>query len=579
MSGQIRKLLLSRRAVVLTVLAAALAARAWVFAAFIDSPLGFYSGIDSLDMSLIAAQGESFAKGHGIFSAHRVLVAAAMTLSGGGKLDINALVLVQMALGAAASCLLAACAMRLTASRLAGLASGLLAASYSPELLYETLCLKESAFHFMAALTLWTFLNACARRRSEAALFAHGAAAALLPLTRFAGLLWCILSIALLSWKSARTRTGGFNSAPILPAFVLAGALAVWLPALGWNVWKADSAQLFEGNLKYNLQVGATAEVKSYDADDKAREERPFASFLGGALLQAPSKFIPLLRAYQPPDNVNYYFMKGLLPPLELLPGPMLLIPLGVSGLLLMAMRSGWRRRRRMWVAPLHFMAFAIPVCMFVPTGRYMLALAPAYALGAGFVILSFVRACAASRKGNGIVKPCLIAGLVALAAWFAIPSGVPLREADFTSLGMALQMKEGPSENAGMAFLKAMTLSGGSPSSVLNFSKWLVDAGSPAEAANVLRPTFQRNPSNFKLLLNLTTALNRSGGAAEAERTLESSTPPASGDQRAKYFINLGVAKASLGHPMEASKCFSEALASADSEELKKLAIELLKD
>ena len=91
MSGQIKKLLLSRRAVVLTVLGAALAARAWVFAAFADSPLGFYSGIESLDMSLIAAQGESFAKGHGIFSVHRFLVAAAMLLSGGGKLDVDAL--------------------------------------------------------------------------------------------------------------------------------------------------------------------------------------------------------------------------------------------------------------------------------------------------------------------------------------------------------------------------------------------------------------------------------------------------------------------------------------------------------
>ncbi len=532
-------LIRSRFAPLLATAAAAVAARAAVLSAFSQTPLDFYVKLETLDMKFIASQGESLYHLGASLTAHRLLCAATMPFTG-GTLSPTAVALAQMALGTLSALLICDAAMRISGSRLAGLASGLLAATYAPALMYETLTLKEASCLFMAALSLWTALLA-GRGGSKAWTKAlHGIAAAGMPLARAPGILWSALSLAWLALRAAgRRRSGAW-----IPAAALLAAFALtW--AFNWGV--AGDKRLFETNIGYNMKVAASESLKSFSVDDKSLEAMPLWSLLLKAVAQAPGKALLLLNAGQPPDNVNYYFMKEALPPLKTLPGPMLLVPLGLAGLLLGLLKARGILRKEALPA-LQFAAFAVPICFFVVTGRHMLALMPALAVGAGLFASGFAVACREAFSTGKLMRPALMAAALSLLAWNAIPSTIPLRADDFIAYGLASGMKHGQGKEAGECFAKALILSPDSVPAAVNLGKWLIDAGRPDAAAEILRGFHKRHPGNFKILINFTTALLMSGKAAEAEAALESFQEPLSEEQAAKVRYNLKEARRLLG-------------------------------
>jgi len=518
---------------------AALAARAAVFCSFLQTPLDFYVKFEGLDMKFIHFQGESFYHLHGILSVHRLLCAVSMLFTG-GSLSPTALAAAQMILGALGAVLVCDAVLRISGSRLAALASGLLAATYAPALMYETLVLKESVCVFMASLSLWTVSLAGVSRRGAWAGALHGAAAAAMPLARFAGLLWSLSSIAWLALRKAGSARAAKKS--WIPAAAFLAALAL---AWAFNFLVLGDARLFETNASYNLQLGASGNPSSYSGVDKAIEALPAWKLLLKAAEEAPAKALCLLKAYQIPDNVNYYFLREAMPPLKSLPGPMLLVPLGLAGLLLGLLKTKGNPLRKEALPALQFASLALPLCLFIVTGRHMLYLAPSLCAGAGVFVAAFAASCLKAARSRSVMKPALLAGALALLAWQAVPNSIPLRADDFIAYGLASELKRGPTEEAGRCFANALNLSPDSVPAAVNLGKWLIESGSPAQAADFLRDFAKRSPGNFKIMLNFSTALLMSGGAAEAEKSLEAF--PKNGlspEQTAKLLFNLSEAR-----------------------------------
>ena len=71
--------------------------------------------------------------------------------------------------------------------------------------------------------------------------------------------------------------------------------------------------------------------------------------------------------------------MREQLFPCAILPGPGLMIPLAVAGLVLLIIRGRFRHRELILL--LYILAFALPITIFLPLGRYRLILYPVFSI------------------------------------------------------------------------------------------------------------------------------------------------------------------------------------------------------
>lgn len=521
----LKRLALDWRVALGVTLLAAAAFRVAVWSDCRATPLDMYTKISTLDMKFLMSQAESLLRLDGLLTMHRLLCALSAPFTG-GALTTHGIVAAQMALGVLTAIPVFLAALRVTGSRLAALVAGLLAGCYAPAMMYECFVMKESVTLFFSALTLWSFVAA---GHGVWRLAAHGLAAAALPLARPAGLLWALASTGALSLRNFK-RSAWLAAIP--PA-----AFALALGAVfAFNCIVAKTPRVFDTNTGYNFQVGAIPDAKSYNVTDSSVTTLSKPALALRVIANAPSKAPALINANQAPDNINYYFMKETLPSLSIAPGPLLLIPLGVAGMLLGLWAAIRRKSLRLTIPLAHFVFMAIPICAFVVTGRYALFLVPSLALGAG----SFVHVMAESLRKEAvkrslIVPACLLA-LYGVSLWQAIPRDAGLRADDFIAYGMACGMKYGPCRQEGESYAKALAVNPESAGAAVNLGKWLIDMRSPGDAASLLGPFRERNPRHFGILVNYSLALIMTGRSEEAERELVAYGEPGDAASKGKW-------------------------------------------
>ncbi len=385
------------------------------------SPLGLFHQLDGLDMKTHLELGALCVEGKVLATPYRLLA---------GILAAPwALVCLQMGLGTLTALLTAYIALRLTGSKFYALLAGLAAALYAPALLYELNTLQESLTAFAAVAAVAAVLRARRRRFAAGATWLAGAALAFAGTGRPASL---PLVAALALWVICYGFKRNFRLRRILLALAV-GFLTVWGPLMLYNGIKFNWPLPFYGsNIGYLATIGSQSKLESWNVAEIPAAAHPAAWH---RIAEAFTRKLPLLFApYEIPDNLNFHFIREQFPPLGMLPGPLLLWPLGLAGIALLFWSGQWRKRQGLSL--LYFASLLIFITAYYPTGRHRLVLYPALMLLAAYPFISRPRKRALS----------LAAGLL-LAACFFVPANL-IRSGDNFNWALALEKMPNPPED-----------------------------------------------------------------------------------------------------------------------------------
>ncbi|MCF7855102.1 MAG: tetratricopeptide repeat protein, partial [Candidatus Pacebacteria bacterium] len=409
------------------------------------------------------------------------------------------------------------------------------------------------------------------------------------PLVRFSGLLWTFTALAWLSFssalKTARTHTPAIKNqteCPVKPflkrgtltaSLYILGILIAALPVSVYNYLCCGVIAPISAPFEYVFTVGRQAAPTTLDRPEPQpyrntprgkKERRPVATVAAGYA----RKVTALFRAYEVTNNVNYYFVKPLLFPLNYLIGPMALLPLANVGLLLIVLRQ--RLLRKEGILWLYLFAFVVPICVFVPLGRYRLILLPTFCLAAVYA-LGYVHTTLRHRKGW--LRPLAIAMLyVAIAAW-AVPREIPVRDEDFVALGLALEQK-GQDVKALECYRTALRLDPDSRGGVGNYARLQLKARNYSEARTVIAPFYRQNPADWDIAITYALACVYSGHPAEAEDALKHFAPENLQPSRLfDLYFYLGEAHRKREMTETAAALYEKALDAAATESQKKVA------
>jgi tetratricopeptide (TPR) repeat protein len=419
----------------------------------------------------------------------------------------------------------------------------MLYACYAPLLVYESQILKESLFLFLSFLSLSLLLVARKRHFGGILVFISGAAAALPFFIRFSGLMWLgmyYLWIAGYLWKKRNLRP------LLLSAF---GSGAVFLTVAVYNFYNGHGIKhYFTPNTAYLLAVGSKTETTSLSIGKQP-------SAVGNPSLSRPfysayiylSKLKYIFTAYEMPNNVNYYFVRSKFPLLRILPGPMLLVPAAVAGLIILL--SGLYRDQKTAVLFFYALAFIVPMILFVPLARYKIALAPLFAIFAAWWVMHICSLIHSGRK-NQLVKALLIMLCAALFSGYIcrIP---PERNSDIRAFGIAASYV--PDK--------------------------LMASGRFAEAKDILKACYQANPDNPYILLNYASSLNGTGRAAQAEEVLWNFPEGCGAALTGRCFYELAESQYMQRKYNDAFKSYSVALRYPVSKRRRELALERIRE
>ena len=559
-------------AVYIAVLIAALTARAILFTNWMESPFRYYSRISGLDMKTIMGAAEQFCHGKTDFSVYKFFVYCCYLLSG-HELNVPVIIFGQLALGIITSLLITFMAFKILRNRTAALISGMFAALYSPELMYESMTLIESVYVFTCVLSLATIVHRNRRPGSKTWLLLSGIAAALPSLVRFPGILWTFLAVTWIIIHARLNRDGkhrntiGAGAATLLP---ITGLLIAFIPVSIFNFSTVSSftpipavrssAYAVKAGLETNL-TGHSLPVKSIETGKSSYLEKA-ENYAG--------KFFSIFSAYEMPDNLNYYFVKEMLPPLKYMAGPLLLIPFAALGMLIVILTRRTQPRET-FLLFIYLIAFAVPMTVFVPLGRYKLVLLPGFCIFAAFAILFIIKSVFPLRK-KYLTPPAL-----ALAAGYSLlfiaasPKTIERAE-DFVGYGDAMETAGGYDGREIEASYRIAYQLNPTVSAAIHLATHLMKNSEFPEAENILRGFYDANPDNQTISINYASALMGTGKPAEAEKVLLGMSEPGNRSSKVNYYYQLGESRRLQDKKNEALACYQLALDNSDTDEVKSI-------
>ncbi len=547
-------------------LVAAVTVRLILFSSWLESPFKCYHKISGLDMKTVLSLATSFCEGKSEFSIYKLLFCS-VSVCGGGAV---ALVLCQIVLGVITTLLITYSTLVIFRNRTVAVTSGILAALYSPELMYESMTLIESVFVFTAALSLATMARFTRNPSSRTWQFLAGAAAALPALVRFSGLPWMLVSLGFIIWfgmRHAKKTTLRIPTAPIcLP---LVGLVAILIPVSIFNAIRISNLNPIPAFPKssYVLRAGADVEFSSH-----AVAPKPLLPDSGRDIVRIvenyTGKLLYLFKAYEIPDNLNYYFIREYLKPLKFMPGPLFLIPFATLGMIILLFHRRDCGSRALLL--LYIASFAIPMVVFIPLGRYRLILLPAMCAFAGYSITYLV--CNLIHFRKRLVALLVLAVAYSSLFIFASPKKIIMRAEDFVAYGNAMELAGGyDNEDIGNCYRIAYAMNPGSASTVINHANHLMRNSQFSEAEKVLGMLFRENPANPTVAINYASSLLGTGRPAEAEKLLMGIPEPESRSSKVNYYYQLGESRRMQGKNAEARICYELALTNSDNDSQKK--------
>lgn len=493
--------------------AAALRLALWT--QYAGSPLAYFHFLPGLDMQSHVHLGEIFAAGGSIFTVYRFLL---------GLLPLGAVIPLQLLLGVLTALLAGYCAFRLFGRRLEALLAGLFAAAYAPALIYELAFLQETV---TVVIAFAAFAALLAARRRHFAPLPTAAAGALLALAGTGRPVALPFLLAVFGFLFVYLqRRPGFRRRAWFG--FLGGFVAIWVAVIAFNAARGWPLPFYGGNVEYLVAVGSRDRLADWSEPETA--ESALAGRLVRSVVRFPVKFFMLFSIRELPDNLNYYFIRDRLPLLKLLPGPLLLWPLGAAGLLLILLfRRLFRREGLLW---LYAGGVLLLVAAYYPTGRHRLILYPALALAAAWLIGQIVR----DRRRRPAMLLTVAAVLGINLAFTPVPAVE--RPGDAFSWALALEKMSEPPEDPLDYYREAAVAAPDRRRHVMRYANGLIRRNRWPELEEFLRGIGEPRPVHryYRALLLL------AGGApAEAAAELRQIDPAAIPELAVPYCYYLG--------------------------------------
>ena len=554
----------------------------------LKSPLRYYSSVGGLDMRGLLELGRWLYEGRGLFSVYSGLAALAMVLNGGKEWP-EALIVLQYAGGCFLSFMIAWIALHLTGNRIYALIAGLCGAVYAPELMYESVTLRESIMVFTCTLSLFLILLWRIKHYDAWRSIAAGSIAALPCLVRVSAGLWTAL-IMLWIWfyLIRRLKHAGalsFKKVLLKGAVIGLGAFFVLLPAWCWNFFSQGYPLPFYLNIGYSVKAGSVNNAKSVNVDmnsgktpkvkDKADNALSCPAPVPGAdpggsckvvcpFVKYGRKLADIYLPFEKANNLNFYFIRDHFKIVGVLLLPELLLPLASLMLIWWLIRGEWGKPPGLLI--IYAVSFTIPLFVFLPLARYRLVLLPVFCLaGAYFPVVEMWRLYI-KRKNLALITGLTV---IVLAYFMMLPRNEPLRAEDYVAWGKAMKAVNRPPQQYVVYFEHGFGLDPGSVSTAINYTDALLRLRRFNDAANVCLISLLSNPDNQGLKIYASTGLLASGEFRKAEDVLRSIKDPV---DPLGYYYNLGESLRLQGKGREAVTCYVTALKSAVTNPQKRL-------
>lgn len=553
----------------LPVAAIAAAARLWVYASWLESPLRWFHQVPGLDMQTLLEFGRRLVDGIGLFTLHRTLVAG-VWLANGGAHHVECLAAIQCVLGILSALLVTRITFHLSGKRSWALAAGIVTALYSPALMYEVTMLQESIVTFAVLLSFAGWLRARERRFVPVRAVTAGILLGLATIGRPTALLWAGCAVV---FSFPPFRRGSSIQRGLL---VAAGSVGLWLSVGLLNQVHTGSFNPFFNVFPYAATVNAApaapvsapppTEGPETPPPSPSPSWKPLLRIGRNALLRIPLLFC----SDEIPDNLNFYFIRQEIPPLRFLPGPELLIPAAVAGILLLV--GSGRILRREGLVLLIVATLAPPLCGLHPVGRYRLLLYPYFAILAvyAFSWMTF--------PGRLPRRMRIVIGSGVLVAVFganqALGTGSFLRSTDFVAWGIAAEYPSGrPTAVSMRSFGQALARSGGrNQSAAVNLLTRLIGLQQFDAALTLARRELEVSGVNHSLM-HYYAGLSLLGGGrpAEASGEFAASRPEEIAPLAGKLHFFRGEAERLRGNKEKAFLHYRTALSCRLTPELRK--------
>jgi hypothetical protein len=434
--------------------------------------------------------------------------------------------------------------------------------------MYQVVILKESILMLFALLSLAAVLWTHKKKFSPSSLWVCGIFLVLPCICRITALPFCGFA-ALWIVSSLYKKNKIINSKLISRnIFLVLGMLTVFVPVSIFNavLTKGTYWLPLQAPVQYVLKMGSVVKPESLNAPTLPTQKAsaPYSSinFAFNMLRKIPQVF----SASEIPNNVNYYFLKYKLFPLEYMAGPLLLVPLAVTGLLLLILNRGALRKES--ILFVFIIAYMLPICVFVPLARYKLVLAPVFCMLAPYPFF-IARKAWCNDKQLAVILP-LLAWAMVLGA--NLPVNSFLRSSDFICYGKGMEFKTGQPASALAWFLKAYKMNPDKQMNVVNLSEALLKLRKPREAARILIPAYRKSPGNTAYKYYLGTALLYSGKPPQAAALFSRIKPADMGNLKIQYYYYYGESLRVQKKFKEAAELYRKALAANPTAKQQKL-------
>jgi tetratricopeptide (TPR) repeat protein len=520
-----------------------------------DSPVRWYCNISGLDMQTILQTGEWFYNGVTTFALYKAILTAILFLNKGAPCP-EAVVIIQLIGGILIAPLVAWCTLRLWGKTYWALASGLLAALYAPAIMYQVVVLKESILLFFALLSLSAVLWAHKRHFSPKSLWICGMFLALACICRMNALPFCGLASLWIIVCLFKRLKGVKKAILFRTSFLALGILTVFVPISIIN------ARLTEGNsflpvqmpsIEYISKLGSIVNPTSMNVSPSTPKTTSTKA-INGFMLNMTRKIPSIFSASEIPNNVNYYFLKHKLFPLQYLIGPFLLIPLAVTALILLIFNRGILRKES--ILFVFILSYMLPMCYFVPLARYRLVLIPVFCMLAPYPVFTTWKAWR-SKKLLWVLLPVV---LWAIILYINLPLNSFLRATDFVSYGKGINFKTGKSTSALPYFHEAYQKKK-TEETIVNFADALIKNRRSKDAVMILLPAFKKSPNNPAYRYYLGIALLQTGRPGQAESLFSKINPDVMGNLKIQYYYYFGESLRVQKKHEVAAKLYREAL------------------
>ena len=510
---------------------AALLVRVLLLINWWDSPVRWYCNISGLDMQTILQTAEWLYNGETTFALYKAILTAILFLNKGATCP-EAVVIIQLISGIFIAPLVAWCTLRLWGKTYWALASGLLAALYAPAMMYQVLILKESILLFFALLSLTAVLWAHKHHFSSKALWICGIFLALACICRMNALPFCGLASLWIIACLFKKLKGVKKTILFRTSFLALGILTVFVPISIINACLTEGSSFLPvqmPSIEYISKLGSIVNPTSMNVSlttPKTTSPKATNGFMFNMARKVPSIF----SASEIPNNVNYYFLKDKLFPLQYLIGPFLLIPLAVTALILLIFNRGILRKES--ILFVFIFSYMLPMCYFVPLARYRLVLIPVFCMLAPYPVFTVWKAWH-NKKLLWVLLPIM---LWAIILYINLPLNSFLRATDFVSYGKGIQFKTGKSTSALPYFYEAYQKTK-TEETIVNFAWFLIKNRSPKDAVAVLLPAFKKSPNNLAYRYYLGIAYFFTGQTEKAEQLFSKINPDDMEGLKAKYY------------------------------------------